>query len=159
MVLLWADLGWPPHAHQASLSLLVLKRTERRNWDKKWEGSWSSLTWANGQKRFDSIYFNCFLVTENKTKTTNPLSAHFFPGSNFFLTSLSPHFAYLRDLEKVGWSQFIKLHFCWSYLFTLVPCHSVGSLRRDTVLFPHSFPWAAVLQEMLHCGLHLCDRV
>jgi len=47
----------------------------------------------------------------------------------------------------------MMFYLCCSFLLTLFPCCSVGSLPRDTVLHEllqcESFPWAAVLHKLL----------
>ena len=77
----------------------------------------------------------------------------FFPGSTWLPTLLPSPPEQCRGMGNGGCGQSVMLRLCLSFLLTLFPCSSVGSLPWDTVLHEllqcGSFPWAAVLQELL----------
>lgn len=80
-----------------------------------------------------------------------PPSPPFFPGSTSLPNSPPPPPERRRGTGNGACGQFIARCLCRSVLLTLLPCSSVGSLPRETVLHQllqrGSFPGGAVLQE------------
>lgn len=83
---------------------------------------------------------------EHKGKDNFVLQKQYLATSAFILANSIPRYYW-------SCSQFITLHFCFSFLLTLLPCSSVWSLAKDTVLHGliqcGSFLRAVALHELL----------